>query len=717
MDPVKTADKIRTARKSCGITQRELAEKLGVTHSAVSKWERGLGMPDISILFPLCCILKIGVDTLLSDQNDEEKRQLLDCLSMNRIDCSGIEPKIGGNAMTFAIDTQNTVTLSPYVFGYNLEHTRSAIGGSGGLSAQMLRNRKFAGKPAKNSGVAAEWVGIGDRAFFQNGGRACYTRHIGCEKMHRGNELQSQSVQNVYGGLCGLAQRDLVIAAGKTYELRAVTRVFVPVTLTAELTDRRGTTVYAREELSLVPGDWQTVAFTLTPSADDCEATLRFVFTERAEVIFGALSMMPADHFHGMRPDVVRLFKEIGPAVIRWPGGNFAGEYRWKDGLLPSDMRGPLQAAMEIETQPHSHGYDYHEISTDDFIALCREVGAEPFLTINLVWNSAEDSADWVEYCNGAADTEYGRRRAENGSSEPYNVRFWSLGNEMGYGHMEGPMRPDDYAALAETHVEAMRAVSPEIELFSSGPYPNDGWAEKSAAKLADSVRYISLHHYAGAAMDYTTPEKIAETYRKITAASAGALQVARNARACLDRTGKKLHISFDEWNFWYAWYRPSCVGEGIFTAKVLHMLLRESVPLDMPFCCYFQPVGEGAILIEPESARLTANGQIFSLMKAHRGADLCAVSAEGEDDGSVLASVTDSILTVTLINDSYDTPRDFRLSFPGEIAETVLLSSDEVTPYSYFTASPLTVRTDDGDVCATLPPHSAAKITARLPG
>ena len=146
-------------------------------------------------------------------------------------------------------------------------------------------------------------------------------------------------------------------------------------------------------------------------------------------------------------------------------------------------------------------------------------------------------------------------------------------------------------------------------------------------------------------------------------------------------------------------------------------MLLRESVPLDMPFCCYFQPVGEGAILIEPESARLTANGQIFSLMKAHRGADLCAVSAEGEDDGSVLASVTDGILTVTLINESYDTPRDFRLSFPGEIAETVLLSSDEVTPYSYFTASPLTVRTDDGDVCTTLPPHSAAKITARLPG
>ena len=621
--------------------------------------------------------------------------------------------------MPYRIDTKNTVALSPYVFGYNLEHTRSAVGGNGGLSAQMLRNRKFAGKPAKNSGVAAEWTGIGDRAFFQTGGRACYTRHIGCERMHRRNELQSQSVQNVRGGPCGIAQGGLTVRAGKVYELRAVTIASVPVCLAAELTDRAGTTVYARQEFFLVPGDWQTSACMLTATADDEEAAIRFVFTERAEVIFGALSLLPADHFHGMRADVVRLFKEIGPTVIRWPGGNFAGEYRWKDGLLPSDMRGPLEAATEDETQPHSHGYDYHEISTDDFVALCREVGAEPFLTINLAWNSTQDSADWVEYCNGSADTEYGRRRAENGSPEPYNVRFWSLGNEMGYGHMEGPMSPEDYAALAERHIDAMRAVTPDLELFSSGPYPNDAWAEKSAARLANPVRYISLHYYAGAAMDYTTPEKIAATYRAITAASDGALRHARNMRAGLNRTGtgERLHISFDEWNFWYAWYRPSCVGEGIFTAKMLHMLLSESAALDMPFCCYFQPIGEGAILVEPDAARLTANGQVFSLMKDHCGGSLCALTAEGEnEDGSVLATVKDGILTVTLINDAYDMPREFRLTVPGEGAEATLLSSEEVTPYSYFTAASLPVERDGDEIAVALPPHSAAKITRRLP-
>lgn len=87
-------------------------------------------------------------------------------------------------------------------------------------------------------------------------------------------------------------------------------------------------------------------------------------------------------------------------------------------------------------------------------------LSAQPMLTLNLAWSSPEESAQWVEYCNGSADTEYGRRRAENGHPEPYHVRFWSLGNEMGYGHMEGPQGSSAYAELAQRHVDAMLAVS-----------------------------------------------------------------------------------------------------------------------------------------------------------------------------------------------------------------------------------------------------------------
>ena len=127
------------------------------------------------------------------------------------------EPRI-----TMTIDAGDTAALSPYLFGHNLEHTRAAV--SGGLSAQMLRNRKFCGKPSPY-GVAAEWEGIGERAFFRPGGEnpesgERYTRHIGCEAMYRMNELTSLSVQNLHGGACGLRQTGLRIEGGRAYELR-----------------------------------------------------------------------------------------------------------------------------------------------------------------------------------------------------------------------------------------------------------------------------------------------------------------------------------------------------------------------------------------------------------------------------------------------------------------------------------------------------------------
>ena len=612
------------------------------------------------------------------------------------------------------IDISQTIEISPYIFGHNLEHTRSAV--YGGLSAQMLKNRKFAGKPTANIGVASQWFNIGEKAFFMCDGGA-YTRHIGVPNMRRNNERNWQIVENMQEGkTAGIGQYGLDIVGGKPYDLRTVTRVSKPIQLKVELTDRKGETVYAEHTLSLQPGnEWEKSEFQLTPAVADKDAAIRYTFTERAELTIGALSMMPQDNFHGMRSDVVALLKEIGPRLIRWPGGNFAGEYRWKDGLLPADERAPQQSYREIETHPHSEGYDFHEINTDDFIALCREVGAEPLLTINLGWNSPEESAQWVEYCNGAPDTEYGKMRAERGHKEPYNVHFWSLGNEMGYGHMEGPNTPERYLEYAQRHADAMLKVTPDLKLFSSGPYPNDNWATKSAAPMADKVKFISLHGYYGPSTGhhYTTDEDIQKTYESTVKSANSLRQHAHNMRKCLDKTGQKLHISFDEWNQWYAWYRPSSVASGIFTARALHFLLNESDSLDMPVSCYFQPVGEGAILVGKNDSRLTATGQMFALMKAHQDGRLCRVKAN--DDLSTAASIKDNVLTITLINDKYADERTFDFPLQGTLIDAKLYSSDEVTPNSFFHTSPLTVNVTKKGVSTTLPPHSAAIIQLKV--
>ena len=612
---------------------------------------------------------------------------------------------------TIFIDTEDTAELSPYIFGHNLEHTRAAV--CGGLSAQMLRNRKFCGKPSPY-GIAVEWEGIGTRAFFRLGGEdpesgERYTRHIGCENMQRSNELTSMSVQNVHGGVCGLRQTGLYLEGGRVYELRIAAKSCLSVRLTASLTDRRGRYVYAETSFDLIPGDWRKLNAVLTPSSADDDAGIAFTFTEKTQVLFGAVSLMPADHFHGMRKDVVACLRQISPTVIRWPGGNFAGEYRWMDGLLPVDRRGPLQSCMETETQPYSHGYDNHESGTDDFIALCREVGAEPFLTINPVWSTPEESARWVEYCNGSADTEYGAKRAENGSEEPYHVRFWSLGNEMGYGHMEGPRTPADYAKLAQQHADAMLAADPGIELFSSGPYPNDTWAEKSAGALFPKAKYVSLHHYSGTLLNFTE-DRIEETYYAIVNAVREHAERIARMRESLDRFSPGSRISFDEWNFWYAWFRPSCVAEGIFTAKMLHMLIDFSDRYAMPFGTFFQPVNEGAIDVTPEGARLTADGQMFAMARGHHDGRRCRI--DGADAFTAAATVNNGDVYVTVVNDSFDRERDFVIFGPAGKAEGILYTSEDVTPHTFFEEKPLAIGSDETGYSISLPPHSVAALT-----
>lgn len=613
------------------------------------------------------------------------------------------------------IDWKHAEDLSPYIFGHNLEHTRAAV--YGGLSAQMLRNRKFAGKPSRNEGVALGWFGIGERVLYLTDETAPYTRHIGVPAMQRSNERKVQAVQNLVGGQeAGIGQYGLSIEGGKKYSFRTVTKVSAPLTLTVALTDRGGEKVYALHRLSLRPdADWVRSEFELTASAGDDDAAIRYTFEERAEVVFGALSLMPSEHFHGMRADVVARLKEIGPTLLRWPGGNFAGEYRWMDGLLPVDERAPLQAAMEIETQPFSYGYDFHEIGTDEFIALCREVGAEPMLTLNLAWSTPEESAQWVEYCNGAADTEYGRKRAERGHPEPYGVHFWSLGNEMGYTHMEGPQGPAAYADMALQHAEAMLAVCPDLALCSSGPYPNDNWALHSAARMADKVRYVSVHHYANppGGRHFTTDEGVRETYRALVSSLDGNIRQAETMRRSLDATGKSLHISFDEWNQWYAWNRPSCVAEGIYAARVMHFHINESRALDMPLVCYFQPVGEGAIGITSRDSYLTAIGQVFALMRAHQGGQRCPLDDNG--DYSAAASLKDGVITLTLVNDSYDEPREFRFALKGKVLESKLFHSSDVLPHSRFEEAVLPVDAGGEVLYATLPPHSLARLRIRL--
>src|SRR4051794_7268075 len=124
---------------------------------------------------------------------------------------------------------------------------------------------------------------------------------------------------------------------------------------------------------------------------------------------------------NGFRLDVIEALRELKVPIVRWPGGCFASAYHWRDGV-GRDRQPSFDKAWGVE-DPNSFG-------TDEFVRWCRLIGAEPYICTNAGTGTPEEMSNWVEYCNLAAKGRYSRIRTANGSPEPFNVRYWSIGNE-----------------------------------------------------------------------------------------------------------------------------------------------------------------------------------------------------------------------------------------------------------------------------------------------
>ena len=700
MDMIKIGTLIAKRRNNLGYTQDELGEILGVTGKAVSKWERGLSSPDVSLINRIAVELKLSIAQLLEGRITDFE------LSSNLIHQNEITSEANFNFKEkIEFSSKNLGIVSPFLFGNNLEHTRSSV--CNGLSAQMLKNRKFVGKPSAMEGVAQGWYVIGEKTYcaFSTPYTHHYSEHYHMKRML---ECNAQQVINFnVGEESGIGQHEIFISSSIIYEFAIVLKSKENMVLQISLSDRWGKTVYVSNSLNVKKNDqWERYTLELSPLQDDPDGDLRITFSTEGCLDIGCVSLMNKNNFRGMRIDVIEAMKDIGIKLLRWPGGNFAGEYNWFDGLLPVDERAPLESYQHLETQPHTLGYDFHEINTDDFIALCREIGAEPFITINPAWNTPEENAAWVEYCNGNANTAYGSLRAERGNAEPYNVMLWSLGNEFGYGHMEGDNSANGYSHLARENGMRMLEVSPNLTLCSSGPYPNKEWIDYSAKPLADIAKFVSLHYYAGGYKNgpsYASAEEIRESYKTCVSSVKIAQNKVRKMRELLgDETIK---LSFDEWNVWHGWYRPSCLIDGIFTGMMMNMIIGEAQTRGIGFACQFEAVNESAIRVTPTSAFLTATGQALALMKVHAEGTLLYV-----DDCSV-ATEKEGTVSITVVNPSYDMEKTVLFECNKDIILSKLYEGKSLCPHNRFEISDLLVRKNVDYNEIEIPPHSIAFI------
>ena len=614
----------------------------------------------------------------------------------NNIDPKGFEK--------ITLDNKGQI-VSPFLFGNNLEHTRSCV--NGGLSAQMLKNRKFIGKPSPMEGVAQCWYLIGEKTYCSFA--PSYTHHYADHyHMRRRLECNSQVISNLYGNeICGIGQHEIHVMTGESYEFAIVAKAKKDTDIKVALTDRFGKTEYASFNITVVgKGEWDRYTAELTVDVTDEDADIRLTLGSEGTVVIGAVSLMNSDNFRGMRRDVIKCMQDMGIKLLRWPGGNFAGEYNWIDGLLPRDERAPFESYQSLETQPHSLGYDFHEINTDDFIALCREIGAEPIITINLAWNTPEESAAWVEYCNGDITTEYGRLRAERGNPEPYNVMLWSLGNEFGYGHMEGDNSASGYARLAHESGRKMLEKNPNLAFCSSGPYPNKEWTDYSVKPLADIAKAVSMHFYACGydnGPDYNEDADLEASFRRCI----GDVEVPRRMLESLrnDIGNDEIKISFDEWNVWYGWYRPSSVIDGIFSVRMMHMIISEANRLGIGYACHFEAVNESAIKVTPHSAYLSATGQAIAMTGVHAGGLLLYA-----DDRAVVTK-KEEVTSATLVNDSYSESKKFVIECASDKASITLYEGKNLLPHSYFELSTYECKNNGSGIEIDIPAHSAAVV------
>ncbi len=249
----------------------------------------------------------------------------------------------------------------------------------------------------------------------------------------------------------------------------------------------------------------------------------------------------------GMREDVIAALRELNLTVVRYPGGNFASGYHWRDGVGPAQQRPTVRELAWQSIEPNEFG-------TDEFIKLCRKLNWQPMLAVNLGTGTPEEARDWVEYCNAPLGTRESNSRAANGSEAPHAVPLWCLGNEMDGPWQLGHVPVDQYAVRAQQAAKMMKDCDRGIETVACGSSAPSmptflDWDRVVLERLGGLADYISLHRYVGNPDD-NAPEYFALSNsidEQVEAVDACARYVQQRLRR-----KRRPYLCFDEWNVWY---------------------------------------------------------------------------------------------------------------------------------------------------------------------
>ncbi|MFI5186853.1 MAG: alpha-N-arabinofuranosidase [Chitinophagales bacterium] len=410
----------------------------------------------------------------------------------------------------------------------------------------------------------------------------------------------------------------------------------------------------------------------------------------------------------GVRLDVIEALKKLKIPVLRWPGGCFADTYHWKDGVGPKDKRpSMLNVWWGNVKEDNSFG-------TNEFLNMCEELGAAPYLSVNVGSGTVQDVSDWVKYVNHKEGTSpMTDLREKNGRTKPWRVKYWGIGNEAwGCG---GNMTAEYYANVYRQYATFMTNWNNNDRICRIASGAGDGdyhWTEVLMRDIPhDMLEAVALHHYSvidwnkkGSATNFSEEEYFTTMQR----ASLMEEYVQKHSEV-MDKYDpkKKIGLVVDEWGGWYD-VEPGTNGAFLFQQNTMRDAMIAGLTLNifnnhcdrvrMANLAQCINVLQAVILTSGEKIILTPTYHVMEMYNVHQDAVLIPLEVMCNDYSfgnnklkAVSASASrdkNGIVHISLVNIDAKNPQDVSIDMNGLAVKTVtgrILRSDKLQDYNSF--------------------------------
>lgn len=342
----------------------------------------------------------------------------------------------------------------------------------------------------------------------------------------------------------------------------------------------------------------------------------------------------------GIRNDVVEALKKIKIPNLRWPGGCFADEYHWMDGIGPRDKRPKM-----INT--HWGGVvEDNSFGTHEFLDLCEQLGTEPYICGNVGSGTVEEMSKWVEYITFDGESPMANLRKQNGREKPWKVKFWGVGNEnWGCG---GNMSADFYADQFKRYATYCRNYGDNRLLrIAGGPNSDDyNWTETMMKKSGWMMQGLSLHYYtvpkSWSEKGYATQFNEDEYFATIQKCLFMEEMVNKHSKI-MDQYDpeKRVGLMVDEWGNWFNvepgtnpgfLYQQNSLRDAITAATNLNIFNNRSDRVKMSNIAQMVNVLQAMIITDGPKMIVTPSYHVFDLFKVHQDAKLIPAKLETAD-------------------------------------------------------------------------------------